>query len=108
MNEAIKALCELEPVIQSQFDGPSKRPFTLTTAEAQIVVNAIEALKPVAEGTHVVVSANVVAYLRGEGSLEGKWFDDPFGPFGPSKPYWWRRYLPEVPAAPSAEKDETT
>ena len=55
MNEAIKALCELEPVIQSQFDGPSKRPFTLTIDEAQIIVNAIKALKSLAGGTHVVV-----------------------------------------------------
>ena len=101
-HEAIKAL--VGQISYDVEDGTG----AMVMVSRQVILAAIEALKPMAEGTHVVVPANVIAYLRGEGSLEGKWFGDPFGPFGPSRPYWWRHYLPEVPAAPSAEKDETT
>ena len=51
MNEAIKALVGLEP----EFSHYAARGIgiNITVAELHIILAAIEALKPIAEGTHV-------------------------------------------------------
>lgn len=42
----------------------------------------------------------VLAFLNGEGELDGCWFgDDTRPPFTSSRPYWWRKYLPDITAA---------
>jgi len=62
---------------------------------------------PQAEGW-VMVPVEVIAFLKGEEALEGKFFGEP-DPFTKGR-YWWRKYLREVtPSAPTAvEPDERT
>ncbi|WP_371421496.1 hypothetical protein [Tardiphaga sp.] len=91
------------PQVLQMTDGRSMA--TARKHNERVKAEAITAMRDGVDGGMVEVPREVVAFLKGEGPLDGQWFGDP-KPVGEPGNFWWRKHLPNLAAL--SRKGEVT
>lgn len=80
-------------------------PYGVAVRALQDLRASLAAMREGVDRGMVEVPREVVAFLKGEGPLDGQWFGDP-KPVGECGNFWWRKHLPNLAAL--SRKGEVT